>query len=177
MRPSFSLLELVCHCSHNPSSHYFSHNPSSLQFLFFVIVITPSVSMFIGKGQSLDARRAAQAERRAANAAVVAAPAAERPSSAALPPPAPLILSPLGELLTSRGNRWISADDDDVPPPPKSDVSAGGGSSRTTTTLDQAPLSRPGTSPPVRSSRTTALGRDRRPLSHRRRSIRRAGGD
>ncbi len=66
-------------------------------------MITPSVSMFIGQGKSLDARRAAQAERRAANATVVVAPAAERPSSAGLPPPAPLVLSPPGELLTSRG--------------------------------------------------------------------------
>ncbi len=148
----------------------------SLQFLF-VIVITPSVSMFVRQGRSLDARCAAQVEKRAANAAVVAPPAAERPSSAAPPPPAPLVLSPPGELLTSRGNRWILADDDDVPPPPRSDVSAGGGSSRTTMTRDQAPLSRPRTYPPVCSSRTTALGRDRRTLSHCRRSIRRAGGD
>ncbi len=132
----------------------------------FVIVITPSVSMFVGQGLSLDARRAAQAERQAANAAVVAPPAAERPSSAAPPPLAPLVLSPPGKLLTSRGNRWILADDDDVPPPPRSDVSAGGGSSRTTTMHNQAPLSRPGTSPPIRSSRTTALGRDRRTLLH-----------
>ncbi len=161
--------------SHNLSFHFFSHNPLSLQFLF--VIITPSVSMFIGQGHSLDARRAAQAERRAANAAVVAPPAAERPSSAAPPPPAPLVLAPPGELLTSRGNRRISADDDDVSPPPRSDDSAGGGSSRTMTTRDQAPLSIPGTSPPVRTSWTTALGRDRRTLSHRRRSIRRAGGD
>ena len=154
-------------------SSLFSHNPC----VVIVVICHSNHSIFVGQGKSLDARRAAQAERRAANAAVVAPPAAERPSSAAPPPPAPLVLSPPGELLTSRGNRRISADDDDVPPPPRSDVSSGGGSSRTTTTRDQAPLSRPGTSPPIRSSRTTALGLDRRTLSYRRRSIRRAGGD
>ncbi len=98
----------------------------SLQFLS-VIVITPSVSMFIGQGLSLDARRAARAERRAANAAVVAPPAAERPSSAASPPPALLVLSPPGKLLTSRENRWISADDNDVSPPPRSTSPQGEG--------------------------------------------------
>ncbi len=76
--------------------------------------------MFIGQGLSLDACRAAQAERRAVNATVVAPPAAERPSSSAPPPPAPLVLSPPGGLLTSRGNHRISADDDDVSPPPRS---------------------------------------------------------
>ncbi len=59
--------------------------------------------MFIGQGKLLDACRAAQAERQAANATVVAAPAAEGLSSATLPPPAPLVLSPPGKLLTSRG--------------------------------------------------------------------------
>ncbi len=176
LRPSFSWLELVYVILVQSFVSFLAQSIPTVS-LHFVIVITPSVSMFIGQGLSLDARRAAHVERRAANAAVVAPPAAERPSSAAPPPPAPLVLSPPGELLTSRGNGWISADDNDVPPPPRSDVSAGGGSSRTTTTRDQAPLSRPGTSPPVRTSRTTALGRDRRTLSHRRRSIRRAGGD
>jgi hypothetical protein len=171
LRPLFSSLELVYVISrtiHRLISRaiHCQHNPLSLQLLF-VIVITPSVSMFIGQGQSLDAHRAAQAERRAANAAVVAAPAAERPSSAAPPPPVPLILSPPGELLTSRGNCWISADNNNVPPPPRSDVSAGGGSPRPTTLRNQAPHLRPGTSPPVRSSRTTALGCNRRTLSHR----------
>jgi hypothetical protein len=42
-----------------------------LKLLF--VIITPSVSMFIGQGQSLDARRGTQVERWAANAAVVAA--------------------------------------------------------------------------------------------------------
>ncbi len=50
--------------------------------------------MLIGQGISLDARRAAQAERQAAIAAVVVPPAAEPPLSAALPPPALLVLSP-----------------------------------------------------------------------------------
>ena len=66
----------------------FLHNPSSLQLLF--VIITPSVSMFIGQGQSLDDSSAAQAERRAANATVVVAPVAEWPLSAA-PPPAALL--------------------------------------------------------------------------------------
>ncbi len=65
--------------------------------------------MFIGQGQSLDARRAAQAERRAANAAVVmAASAAERPSSESLPPSEPLVLSPPGKLLTSNVECTVS---------------------------------------------------------------------
>ncbi len=155
---------------------HFLHNPSSLQLLF-VIVITTLVSMFIGQGWSLDACRATQANRRAANAAAVAASATERPSSAAPPPPAPLILSPPRDLLTSRGNRRILMDDDDILPSSRSDVSAGGGSSRTTTMRDQMPLLRPGTSPPVCLSWTTALGWDRRTLLHCRWSIRRAGGD
>jgi hypothetical protein len=114
--------------------------------------------MFVDQGLSLDACRAAQAERRAANAAVVAPPAAERPSSAALPPPAPLVLPPPSKLLTSKGNRWILADDNDVLPLPRSDVFAGGGSLRTMTTSDQAPLLRPGTAPSCRTDSTAVYG-------------------
>jgi hypothetical protein len=96
----------MCHFSYNLLSH-FLHNPSSLQFLF-VIVITPSVSMFIGQGQSLDAHRAAQAERRAANATVVAPPAAERPSSASLSPLVPLAGHPVSLFGTATGAASLS---------------------------------------------------------------------
>jgi hypothetical protein len=64
--------------------------------------------MFIGQGLSLDARRAAQAERRAANAAVVAPPAAEWPSSAAPAPPAPLAGHPVSLLDTATGAASLS---------------------------------------------------------------------
>ncbi len=59
--------------------------------------------MFIGQGQSLDACRAAQAERPAANATLVAAPAAELPLSAAPPPPALLAEHPVSLLGLSTG--------------------------------------------------------------------------
>jgi hypothetical protein len=64
--------------------------------------------MFIGQGQSLDACRAAQAERRAANAAVVVAPAIERPLSAALPPPVLLAKRPVSLLGLSTGAASLS---------------------------------------------------------------------
>jgi hypothetical protein len=160
---------------YNLLSH-FLHNPLSLQFLF-LIVITPSVSMFIGQGLSLDAHHAAQAERWAANTAVVGSPVAEHPSSVALPPLAPLVLPPPGKLLPSRGNHWILADNDDVPPLPRSNVSSGGGLLRTTTMQDQAPLLRPETPPPICLLRTMALGQDRRTLLHCRWSIQRVRGD
>jgi hypothetical protein len=64
--------------------------------------------MFIGQGQSLDARRAAQAERWVANAAVVAAPASERPLSASPPPPAPLARHPVSLFGTATGAASLS---------------------------------------------------------------------
>jgi hypothetical protein len=77
-----------------------------LQFLF-VIVITPSVNMFIGQGQSLDACRATQVER-AANVVVVATPAAEYPSSAPPPPPALLARHPVSLFGTATGAASLS---------------------------------------------------------------------
>ncbi len=62
--------------------------------------------------------------------------------------------------------RTVGSADNDVLPLPRSDVSAWCGSSRTTTTINRAPLLRLGTSPPVSSSRTTAVGRDQRTLLH-----------
>ncbi len=64
--------------------------------------------MFIGQGLSLDACRAAQAERRAANAAAVAPPAAECPSSATPPPPAPLAGHPVSLLGMATGAASLS---------------------------------------------------------------------
>ena len=51
-------------------------NSKKIHILIILIVdclLTPSVSMFIGQGLSLEARHAAQAERRAANTATAAA--------------------------------------------------------------------------------------------------------
>ncbi len=100
----------ICHFLYNLLSH-FSHNPSSLQLLFVIVIITPSVSMFIGQGQSLDARHAMQAERRAANATVVAAPVAERPLSVPPPPPAPLAGHPVSlfGMATGAASLFIAA--------------------------------------------------------------------
>ncbi len=67
--------------------------------------------------------------------------------------------------------RTIGSADNNVLPPPRSDVSTWGGSSRAMRTSDWAPLLRLGTSPPISSLRTTAVGRDWRTLLHHRRSI------
>jgi hypothetical protein len=103
LRPSFSSLELV----------HVILVQSFISFLAQSIVVTVLIchsnhTMFIGQGLSLDARRAAQAERRAANAIVVAPLAAEWPSSAAPPPPAPLAGHPVSLLGMATGAASLS---------------------------------------------------------------------
>ncbi len=67
--------------------------------------------------------------------------------------------------------RTLGSVDNDILPPPRSDVSAWGGSSRTTTMSNRVPFLRLGTSPPVSSLRTMAVGRDWRILLYHQRSI------
>ena len=84
-RPKVSRLKICLDTFKNLKTEIHNISIPILITIKLIVYLPPSVSMYIGQGLSLEARRAAQAERRAANTATAAAPAAAAAAAASTP--------------------------------------------------------------------------------------------
>ena len=84
-RPKVSRLKICLDTFKNLKTEIHNISIPILITIKLIVYLPPSVSMYIGQGLSLEARRAAQAERRAANTGTAAAPVAAAAAAASTP--------------------------------------------------------------------------------------------